>query len=494
MLQGRGHQRPRRLGAEPRVVRGAERRVPRVGAPGRRQGPRLDRGRPRPRPGASTSATTAAASRSSTSVPPPTTRPCSASSASPPSTPSPPPRTRSRRSETRTASRGETEDMTDTTPTAQLSAAGVSIWLDDLSRERITSGGLAEADRREERRRRHHQPDDLRHGPRQGRGLRRAGRRARRGRHRRHRRRLRDHDRRRRRRLRHLPRRSTTHTNGVDGRVSIEVEPGLAHDAAGHHRRGQEALRPRSTSPNVLIKIPATVEGLEAITETIAAGISVNVTLIFSLAALPRRHQRLPHRPREGQGRRHRPVEHPLGRLVLRVARRHRDRQAPRAPSAPTRRSRSRARPASPTPSSPTRSTSRRSPPSAPRRSLAAGANEQRPLWASTGVKDPSLPDTLYVTELVAPDVVNTMPEKTLDATFDHGVITGDTVTRLLRRRQRGARRDRRARHLLRRGHRAAREGGRREVHRLLERAARHRHRRRSRPRSELQDPRDRRR
>jgi transaldolase len=60
---------------------------------------------------------------------------------------------------------------------------------------------------------------------------------------------------------------------------------------------------------------------------------------------------------------------------------------------------------------------------------LAAGANKQRPLWASTGVKDPTLPDTLYVTQLVAPGVVNTMPEKTLEATFDHAVITGDTVT-----------------------------------------------------------------
>ena len=58
-----------------------------------------------------------------------------------------------------------------------------------------------------------------------------------------------------------------------------------------------------------------------------------------------------------------------------------------------------------------------------------AGANVQRPLWASTGVKDPALPDTLYVTELVAPGTVNTMPEKTLEATFDHGVIAGDTVT-----------------------------------------------------------------
>ena len=59
----------------------------------------------------------------------------------------------------------------------------------------------------------------------------------------------------------------------------------------------------------------------------------------------------------------------------------------------------------------------------------AAGAHPQRPLWASTGVKDPAYPDTMYVTELVAPGTVNTMPEKTLDATADHGEVTGDTVT-----------------------------------------------------------------
>jgi transaldolase len=60
---------------------------------------------------------------------------------------------------------------------------------------------------------------------------------------------------------------------------------------------------------------------------------------------------------------------------------------------------------------------------------LAAGANKQRPLWASTGVKDPAVLDTTYVVELVAPEVVNTMPEKTLNATFDHGVIAGDSIT-----------------------------------------------------------------
>jgi transaldolase len=58
----------------------------------------------------------------------------------------------------------------------------------------------------------------------------------------------------------------------------------------------------------------------------------------------------------------------------------------------------------------------------------ASGANAQRPLWASTGVKDPAYPDTLYVTELVAPGTVNTMPEATLEATADHGEITGNTV------------------------------------------------------------------
>jgi len=89
--------------------------------------------------------------------------------------------------------------MTDTTKTAELSAIGVSIWLDDLSRERIASGGLEKliAERnvvRAQRRRRHHQPDDLRRGARQGPGVRRAGRRARGLRRERRRRRVRDHD------------------------------------------------------------------------------------------------------------------------------------------------------------------------------------------------------------------------------------------------------------------------------------------------------------
>ena len=109
-----------------------------------------------------------------------------------------------------------------------------------------------------------------------------------------------------------------------------------------------------------------------------------------------------------------------------------------------------------------------------------AGALPQRPLWASTGVKDPAYPDTLYVTELVAPGVVNTMPEKTLDATFDHGVVTGDTDHPRLRRRQRHPERPRRPRHLLQRRRRGARIRRPRQVRGQLEGTA---GRRRGRPR-----------
>ena len=135
-----------------------------------------------------------------------------------------------------------------------------------------------------------------------------------------------------------------------------------------------------------------------------------------------------------------------------------------------------RARPASPTRGSPTSCSSRSSRPSAPRRCSAAGANEQRPLWASTGVKDPALPDTLYVTELVAPGIVNTMPEKTLEATVR---------PRRHRRRHHHRRLRGRARRTSTSSPRVgvdfddvtadARRRRRREVHRVVARAARHR-------------------
>ena len=124
---------------------------------------------------------------------------------------------------------------------------------------------------------------------------------------------------------------------------------------------------------------------------------------------------------------------HRLGRVVLRLPRGHRDRQAPRRGR--RRRRRSRARPASPTPSWPTRPTRRSSPPTAGRRSRPKGAVPQRPLWASTGVKNPEYSDTMYIVELIAPGTVNTMPEKTLMAYADHGT-PGHAGPEGLRRRR----------------------------------------------------------
>ena len=123
---------------------------------------------------------------------------------------------------------------------ASASAAqGVSIWLDDLSRKRIDVRQPRRADRRQARRRGHHQPVDLPGAPSPTAGLRAAARRARRARRRRRRGRPHDDHRRRPRRLRPLRARSTRPPAAVDGRVSIEVDPRLAHDTDGDHRRGQ---------------------------------------------------------------------------------------------------------------------------------------------------------------------------------------------------------------------------------------------------------------
>jgi len=215
-------------------------------------------------------------------------------------------------------------------------------------------------------------------------------------------------------------------SGGVDGRVSIEVEPSLAHDAEGTTAQAKQ-LWEKVGKPNAMIKIPATVEGLEAIAAATAAGISVNVTLIFSLE----RYRQVINAYLSGLeqaksagidlstirsvasffvSRVDTEIDKRLGaigtdeaealkgkaavanaRLAYQVFEQAFDSERAKV-------------------------------------LLAAGANKQRPLWASTGVKDPSYPDTLYVTTLVAPDEVNTMPEKTLEATFDHGEITGNTI------------------------------------------------------------------
>ena len=216
-------------------------------------------------------------------------------------------------------------------------------------------------------------------------------------------------------------------SDGVDGRISIEVDPRLARDTAGTIALAR-TLWQTIDRPNLFIKIPATVEGLPAITAAIAEGISVNVTLIFSLeryaavidAYLAGIEQAA------GAGLDVSRIGSVASFFVSRV-----DGSAdaalaeigtPEALALQGTVAVANARLAYDIHTEILASHRWQT--------LAGlGARPQRPLWASTGVKNPDYPDTLYVTELVAPGVVNTMPEATLQAVADHGVITGDTIT-----------------------------------------------------------------
>lgn len=212
-------------------------------------------------------------------------------------------------------------------------------------------------------------------------------------------------------------------SNGVDGRVSIEVEPGLAFDAEATVRQALE-LYELVGRENVMIKIPATKEGLAAITEVTSHGISVNVTLIFSterygevidayFAGLEKAAEKS-----IDLSKIHSVASFFVSRVDTEVDKRL---EALGRPDLKSKAALANARLAyalflerfqSP-------------------RWFALeskGARLQRPLMASTGVKDPSLPDTLYVTELVSSDLVNTMPEKTLLATADHGVVPRESI------------------------------------------------------------------
>ncbi len=313
-----------------------------------------------------------------------------------------------------------------TTPTADLSAAGVSIWLDDLSRERINSGAFK------------HLIEDLNvvgvttnpsifaaalkkgdsYATQVG-ALAEAGA---------------DVD--------QAVFDITTHdvaqacdifaeeakrTNGADGRVSIEVDPRLSRDTAGTTAEAKR-LYAKVQRTNVLIKIPATAEGLEAISSTIAAGISVNVTLIFSLE----RYREVINAFMAGLEQA-KEDGHDLSRIYsvasFFVSRVDTEIDA-RLDAIGTDEAKALKGKAGVANARLAYQIFQEQFSSERWQVLeAAGANAQRPLWASTGVKDPDLPDTLYVVGLVAPDVVNTMPQKTLDAMADHGVVEGDTVT-----------------------------------------------------------------
>ena len=217
-------------------------------------------------------------------------------------------------------------------------------------------------------------------------------------------------------------------SDGVDGRVSIEVDPRMAHDTDKTILQAIDLWK-TVDRPNLLIKIPATMAGIPAITAVLAEGISVNVTLIFSVE----RHRMVMDAYLAGLEKA-KEAGHDLSRIhsvasffVSRVDTEI-DKRLESIGSEEAMALRGKAAVAN------------------ARLAYAAyeevflggdrfsalqssGARVQRPLWASTGVKNPDYSDTLYVTELVAPNTVNTMPEKTIDAVADHGVVTGDTVT-----------------------------------------------------------------
>ncbi|MER6224040.1 transaldolase [Streptomyces sp. 900105755] len=216
-------------------------------------------------------------------------------------------------------------------------------------------------------------------------------------------------------------------SHGTDGRVSIEVDPRLAHHTAATVAEAKQLFW-LVDRPNVMIKIPATKAGLPAITAVVAEGISVNVTLIFSLEryreVMAAYLAGLEQAAAKGLDLStiHSVASFFVSRVDSEIDKRLTVIGTDEALALKGKAALANARLAY----------------EAYEQVFAgerwaalsaAGAHKQRPLWASTGVKDPAYKDTLYVDELVAPGTVNTMPEATLNATADHGDIHGDTVT-----------------------------------------------------------------
>jgi transaldolase len=312
-----------------------------------------------------------------------------------------------------------------TNPLSALSAAGVAVWLDDISRERLRTGNLAELTRNHSvvgvttnptifqkaigsGRAYDEQLHDLAlRGVDVGEAVRSitaADVRA----------------------ACDVLRPAYAASGGVDGRVSIEVDPRLAHDTERTVAEAR-ALWWLVDRPNLFIKIPATAAGLPAITQTLSEGISVNVTLIFGLD----RYDAVMDAFMSGvekalaAGRDVADLASVASFFVSRVDSEV-DGRLDKIGSEEATALKGKAAVAN------ARLAFERY-----ERAFGthrwheltvAGAKPQRPLWASTSTKDPSLPDTLYVAELVTAGTVNTMPESTLRAFADHGVIDGDTV------------------------------------------------------------------
>jgi transaldolase len=216
-------------------------------------------------------------------------------------------------------------------------------------------------------------------------------------------------------------------TGGVDGRVSLEVDPGLARDTEATVAQALDLWK-AVDRPNLLVKIPATEQGLPAITRSIAEGVSVNVTLIFSVE----RYRAVMGAFLDGleqaaaNGHQLASIASVASFFVSRVDTEI-DKRLEAIGSDAALALRGKAGVAN----SRLAYAAFQEVFSSDRwRALEAkGARPQRPLWASTGVKNPDYSDTLYITELVVADTVNTMPEKTMLAFGDHGEVHGDRVT-----------------------------------------------------------------
>jgi len=333
---------------------------------------------------------------------------------------------------------------------AELSAAGVAVWLDDLSRQRLASGGL-DALRRDQ-----HVVGVTSNPTIFAKALSEAGTYAE--------------------QVADLARRGidvdeaartlTTYdvrwacdvmrpafdeSSGVDGRVSIEVDPRLAHDTAGTVAEAK-ALWWLVDRPNLFVKIPATAEGLPAITETLAAGISVNVTLIFGLD----RYDQVMDAFMTGLERAkanghditqlHSVASFFVSRMDTEVDQRLEKLGTPEALALRGKAANANAQLAyehyekifggDPEGASQRGTSEERTEGGAGHNSGSqrwaalrdAGAHPQRPLWASTSTKNPDYRDVMYVEELIAPGVVNTMPEPTIHAFAEHGEVKTGVV------------------------------------------------------------------
>ena len=213
-------------------------------------------------------------------------------------------------------------------------------------------------------------------------------------------------------------------TDGVDGRVSIEVDPRLAGDTAKTIAEAR-ALWWLVDRPNMFIKIPATEAGLPAITQCLSEAISVNVTLIFSLDRYSQVVDAFMAGLEQLSGPEVASIASVASFFVSRVDTEVDDRLdkigTPEAAALRGKAALANARLAYELFEQKSAS---------PRwQALAArGARPQRPLWASTSVKDPAFADTMYVTELAAPGTVNTMPEATMHATAAHAKLHGNAI------------------------------------------------------------------